>query len=316
MKITVSPDLHKLIISALPEEAPFVATGAPAKELAVAEILNPVLLTDIAKISGLSSVRRDAVMKLYEFPDREISYDNVSVRWSPIVYPRVWAPSIDTVLFAKAIRDFLVKTGRLNQAGSCLEIGTGSGFLGKYILEKKKKSGKELELLHLTDINKDAIKCAMDNIEAARGKTLMYYTHTRPDAKLSVDRQYDLVIANPPYIPRPSAKKNNPYEGLMVYEEIIRNAGKMLRPDSMFMTMISSTSRNFIKPELDKVFKLKTVARLRVPLKIPIVTAGFSGQSKSWMSYLKKNKFIEEDKKEISGYRYWQIIEVVAGKLK
>lgn len=316
MKITVSQNLNKLTISALSSEASFVATGAPAEELEIAQIADPVLLTDTARISKLPSFQRDAIMKLYEFPERVVRYDGVSARWSPITYPGVWAPSIDTVLFAKAVRDFLVKSGRIKIIASCLEIGTGSGFLGKYVLEKKKSSGQELELLHLTDINKDAIKCAMDNIEEVRGKTLMYYTHTRRDAKLAVDRKYDLVIANPPYIPRPSAKKNNPYEGLTVYEEIVRNAEKMLRSDSIFMTMLSSTSKNFIKPELDKVFNLKTITRLRVPLKIPIVTAGFSSQSRSWMSYLVKNKFIEEDRTEKSGYRYWQTIEVVAGKLK
>lgn len=316
MKIIVTPDLRRLSIFALSEEAGSVAVDAPAEELEIARMKNPVLLTDVARIAKLPSLKRDAVMKLYEFPDREVSYDGVSVRWSPLAYPRVWAPSIDTVIFAKAIREFLLKTGRIKSIGSCLEIGTGSGFLGKYVLEKKKESGSYLGLIHLTDINKDAIKCAMDNIEPVRGKTLMYYTHTRRDARLSVDRKYDLVIANPPYIPRPGAGKNNPYEGLLVYEEIIRNAKKMLNPESFFMTMLSSTSRNFIKPELDKVLALKTIVKLKVPLKIPIVTAGFSKQSRSWMAYLVKNKFIYEDRLEKSGYRYWQTIEVVAGKLK
>ena len=316
MKLKISPDLGVLKMYATGDEVSRIAINNFAQELFVGELKNPLLLTDIVKIAKLPSVRRDAIMKLYEFPDRTVEYDGVDVHWSPILYPNVWSPSIDTVLFAKAIRGQLVKTKLLKRINNFLEIGTGSGFLSKYILQKRKELGGKIAIAHLTDINKDAIKCAMDNIEPVRDGTLIYYTHTQPDAHLRVERKYDLVVANPPYIPRPNARKNNPYEGLLLYEEMIRNAPKMLHPKSVFITILSSLSKSFIKPELDKVFRLRVAAHLRVPLKIPVITAGLSRQSRKWVAYLKAQKLVEEDKSGRSGYRYWHTIEVVIGKLK
>lgn len=316
MKLKISPDLSSLKMYAIGDEISRIATASVKKELFVGELKDPVLLTDIVEIVKLPSVQRDAILKLFEFPDKTVEYDGVDVHWSPVLYPNVWGPSIDTMLFAKAIREQLVDTKLLKQVNDFLEIGTGSGFLSKYILQKRKELGGKIEIAHLTDINKDAIKCAMDNIEPVRDGTLIYYTHTQPNAHLRVEHKYDLVIANPPYIPRPNARKNNPYEGLLLYEEIIRNASKMLHSESVFITMLSSLSKAFIKPALDDIFQLHIAARLRVPLKIPIITAGLSLQSKKWISYLKAQKLIEEDKSERSGYRYWQTIEVVIGKLK
>ncbi|MDA2922743.1 methyltransferase, partial [Patescibacteria group bacterium AH-259-L07] len=307
-------NLKTLEVYATSKEVPQLAVGSKQKELMIYKFKNPVLLTDNARIARLPALKRDAVIKLYEFPDRTVEYDGVSIHWSPILYPGVWAPSIDTIIFANAIRNHLIKTRDLKKIRSFLEIGTGSGFLSKYLLAKKKSLGNEMRLAHLTDINKDAIKSALDNIASIGGSTLIYYTHTQKNARLSVSAQYDLVIANPPYIPRSKAHKNNPYEGLFLYEEIIRNANKLFHAESIFMTNLSSLSKSFIKPRLENVFNLKTITKSRIPLKIPAITAGLSKESRDWIRYLKSKNILEEDKSERSGYRYWHTIEIVAGK--
>lgn len=316
MELKIDSNLKTLEVYAIEKEIPQLAVGSKQKKLMVYSFKNPVLLTDNARIAKLPALIRDAVIKLYEFPDRVVTYDGVSIYWSPVLYPGVWAPSIDTIVFAKAIRDYLITTSAFKKIYSILEIGTGSGFLSKYVMVKKKMLGSEIRLAHLTDINKDAIKSAIDNIEEIRGNTLVYYTHTQKNARLRIAQNYDLVIANPPYIPRQEARKNNPYEGLFLYKEVIRNASAMLRSDSIFITNISSLSKSFVKPYLDKVFKLKTIIKKRIPLKIPAVTAGLSREGNDWVRYLKSKNVLEEDKTERSGYRYWHTIEIVAGKLK
>ena len=316
MKLKIDPNLNFLDIYAVGTEVPQLGVGLKQKELKIHRFEAPVLLTDNARISKLPSLKRDAVLKLNEFPDRVVEYDGVSVHWSPVHYPGVWCPSIDTILFAKGIREALVKTRILKKINNFLEIGTGSGFLSKYLLIKKKDLGEGTQSARLTDINRDALRCAKDNIANIKGKTKVFYTLAKNAGKLEIPGKYDLVITNPPYIPRSNARKNNPYEGLMLYRELVLKIRKILKPDGVFMTNFSSLSRSIVRPELDKIFNLKTVAKMRIPLKIPVVTAGFSPESRKWINYLKKKRFLEEDKGEKSGYRYWHTIEIVVGNLR
>ncbi len=316
MKLRVSKGLKKVEYFALGTEVGKTAAGARDKELLIASVPEPVLMRDPARLAALESPLRDAVFNLLDFPGQIVEFDGVSTYWSPELYPGAWSPSIDTMLFAEAIRLDLASNGRLRKIRDFLEIGTGSGFLSKYLLVKKRASGGEIRLAHLSDINKDALRCALDNLEEVRGRTLMYYTHTQRDAGLKVDRPYDLVLSNPPYIPRPGAGRHNPYEGLFLYTEMIRNAARMLRPDGVFMTILSSLSRPLIEPALKKVFSLRPVLSRRVPLKIPAITAGLSKGSRDWIGYLRSRGYVEEDRTGRSGHRYWQTIEIVSGGLK
>ncbi len=316
MRIKVSADLRRLEYHATGPEVAHTAVGAREPELFIAAVRDPVLVTDPARLLRLPAVRRDAVMNLLRFPDVAVEYDGVTAFWSPRLYPNAWSPTIDTLLFAKAIRRELVLTRRLRRTASLLEIGTGSGFLAKYVLARKRALGPEMDVAHLTDIHKDALRCALDNLEPVRGKTLVSYTHTQADARLKVDRAYDLVIANPPYVPRPRAGRGNPYEGLFLYGEMIRGARRMLAPGGVFMTMLSSLSRGTVEPGLREVFNLREAASLRVPLKIPVVTAGLSSGGRAWVRYLKKTGCLEEDRAERSGHRFWQTLTVVVGVLR
>lgn len=316
MKLLVSPGLKRLDYYAVGPEVPRTAAGARSAELLVAGVARPVLMRDPAALGKLEPPLRDAVMNLLDFPGQTVEYDGVSTYWSPELYPGAWSPSIDTMLFAEGIRRVLARNGRLLAVDDFLEIGTGSGFLSKYLLAKKRALGREMRLAHLSDINKDALRCALDNLEEVRGGTLMYYTHTPRTARLTVDRPYDLVLANPPYVPRPGAGRDNPYEGLFLYREMIRNAARMLRPGGVFMTIISSLSAAAVRPALDRVFTLRRVVSRRVPLKIPAITAGLSTGSRDWIGFLRSRGAVEEDRSGRSGHRFWQTIEIVRGSLR
>jgi len=312
MKIKAKNNLESIEFIAHGGEVPKV-TGAgdnAPKEIRIHSFKNPVLITDIAAIAALNSTKRDLLARLLEFPERVVEYDGISLRWSDIDYPGVWSPSIDTLLFAKALRKLFLQKNFSKKIRSFLEIGCGSGFLSKYILKKKIEAKDPVRYAHLMDINKDALRCASDNLEELRGNTLISYSLNSPKKMLHVINPYDLVICNPPYIPKLNENPNNPFEGLFLYEEILKRSGEMLRRGSKLIINFSSLSKARLFPEYKKVFDMRAIYKLRVPLKIPLITAGYSTESRKWMKYLEKEKEIIIDKKEKSGYKYWQIIEI------
>lgn len=317
MRIVLDKGLKKLSLYAVGDEVQKVTGGnRGAKEFLVHTFRSPRLLTDNAANAKLPSTLRDAVVKTYEFPDRVTEYDGVSVDWSETAYPGVWAPSIDTMLFARALRKALAGTRRLKNARSLLEIGCGSGFLAKYVLAKKRALGKPFEFAHLMDINRDAIKCALDNLDGVRRGTDVFYSHNRIGAPLHVNRRYDLVICNPPYIPRPTAGKDNPYEGLFLYREIAEKAEAMLHRGSRLYICFSSLSENVAFPLFKARFRVRFLDSLRVPLKIPPVFSGLSAESRRWVRHLERRGTVDVDKAERSGYRYWERIRIAECALR
>lgn len=317
MKIKISDNLDKIEFWAIDEEIPKVA-GAKLdqNQLLIHTFENPVLITDTAAIARLPSVKRDLVMRLLEFYKRVIEYDGVSLEWSDIKYPGVWSPSIDTALFVKALKKVFKQSGYLENINSFLEIGCGSGYLSKYILAKKLETGKAILSAELMDINRDALVCANNNIKEIQKDTSIIYTLNTADKPLGIKQRYDLIICNPPYIPRPNSSHNNPFEGLFLYGEILQKSEKIINPNGSLITNFSSLSKSDIYKEYENKFNIKTLEKMRVPLKIPLITAGLSQQSRDWMDYLIKNHRMETDETEKSGYRFWQTIEIVECKLK
>ena len=81
---------------------------------------------------------------------------------------------------------------------SAIEVGSGSGFVSKYIVDQF----YNLETIELIDFNPKAIESSKEAINNSKAKyivgdALKYIKET--------NNKYDLVICNPPYIPRPKA---------------------------------------------------------------------------------------------------------------
>jgi|SRR3989338_7443571 len=317
MKIKIAGDLKKLEFWAIEDEIPAIAgSGVSQPELFVHSFKNPVLIVDNAAIAKLPSTKRDAIIRLMEFPRRITEYDGVEIEWSGLKYPKVWSPSIDTILFAKTIKTLSEDAQYFNSLDSLLEIGSGSGYLSKYILKKKLESVKHLRSACLMDINRDALACAMDAIKPLKSNTLVSYCLNSPGQSIKTDQSYDLIIANPPYVPRPNSKTDNPFEGLFLYGEILAQAKKIMNPEGSLIINFSSISKDEVYPEFKKIFYMKTVEKMRVPLKIPLITSGLSDSSRNWMKYLLDNDKLEIDENEKSGYKFWQTIEIVKCNLK
>src|SRR5262249_55794558 len=110
-------------------------------KLLLARIDRPVLVTDPYRGSLLPPRRRDLVQTFLGLSRRVIEYDDVELDFDQAVFPRVWSPSIDTLLVCRALRGLLPS---LETARSALEIGCGSGFLSLYTMAALARAGRPL----------------------------------------------------------------------------------------------------------------------------------------------------------------------------
>ncbi len=257
----------------------------------VASIDAPVLVSDVYKISQFSSVIRDTVFALYASPIKVTDYNGLAFRFEQKKYPGVWGPSIDTLLFARALNDV-----DLSGAKSAIEIGTGSGFLSQYLLMQN----PNIETMHIVDINRLAIDCAKEHIDDPRA---VFYVGS--GTEYMIDKKFDLIICNPPYIPRPISIDDNPYEGVGLMIDLIQNAKKYLNEGGKLIINISSLSEHLVNSATEKSELIMTeLDRMTVPLKVFNVI-----NNQYWMEYLLNHKGLQKEYKD--GYDFWHTIRVV-----
>jgi len=266
----------------------------------VAVIENPILLTDVPRISKLDSTERDTIVALYGSYPRTIEYDGVSVWWNPNNHRGVWCPSIDTLVFANAARG----AGNVlsDEVESAVDIGCGSGFLGKYFLHKC----RNLKELHLVDLSKNAVACANDNVQRLHEDQIV--TFSVGDGRKLAGKKFDRVICNPPYVPRPRSIADNPYEGVNLLHDIIVDGKNYLNEGGILLINASSLSEEIknLSVKQAKICGLKSVqeiGRKNVPLKVnPILN------NKEWMEYLTTTVGLKKDPHD--GYDYWHEIRI------
>jgi methylase of polypeptide subunit release factors len=270
------------------------------KEL-VAEITDPILLTDINAISKMEPTKRDTVFALLQSYPRTVEYDGVSASVDPKKHLNVWGPSIDTLVFANAMR---TSKGILAEdVESAIDIGCASGFLGKYLLHKC----GNLRELHLTDLNPYAVECASENVQRLNNDQLVgaYVADGRKAGK----QKFDRVLCSPPYVPRPKSINDNPYEGIELLHDIIVYGKNYLGENGMIVLTTSSLCQKITDEAIEKaktegrLESAEVIGRKHVPLKVnPILN------NKEWMAYLLDSGL---EKKSEMGYEFWQDISIL-----
>jgi len=152
----------------------------------------------------------------------------------------------------------------------------------------------------VNDLNPEAISCAKETIQDKRARFVIQ------DATAFLqDQSYDLIICNPPYIPRPKSVDDNPYEGLSLLRYLIMNAPRQLNAGGMLVTNFSSLSRatalSFCR---EAGCSAQEVDRMDVPLKVYNVL-----NNGEWMAYLKKEAGLREQYRR--GYDHWHTIAIM-----
>ena len=261
------------------------------KKVPVATISNPVLVTDIHKIAQFKPTVRDTIIKLFESPMRITEYDGVSIAFEQNEYVGVWGPSIDTLLFCKGLKKL-----DLSGVRRAVEIGAGSGFISKYVLEKY----PNIQEIALVDINPSAKKCWQENIDDTRAN---FFIEDGVEF-LKNHGEFELLLCNPPYVPRPASMCDNPYEGTKLLEHLISHFVSRTGDEKLFVTNFSSLSKQEVLEVVEKhSLGTKELASMTVPLKVMNIL-----NNEEWVNFLLE-RGLSKDLRE--GYEHWQTIEIM-----
>ncbi len=270
-----------------------ITTRLNTEKKLVASFNDPVLVTDNYRIGKLDSISRDTVFALYSGSNKKIVYDETFMDFEQGKFPTVWSPSIDTLLLCKSLK-YLKDNNQLDYVKYATEIGSGSGFISKYILEHN----SQVKQMDLVDISSMAIQCAKEKIFDSR----MNAVKTTGTEHL-LNKKFDLIISNPPYVPRMTTVEDNPYEGIGLLSDLITEGKKSLTNDGMLILNISSLcENNALKLIKDENLKYERIDSLDVPLKILRIL-----NNTEWFDYLKNHSI---SKKHDNGYAFWQTINV------
>ncbi|MCL7425036.1 HemK2/MTQ2 family protein methyltransferase [Streptomyces sp. YS415] len=153
-----------------------------------------------------------------------------------LVLPGVYAPQEDTELLAGALADEPLPTG-----AEVLEVGTGSGALAL-------KAARRGARVTAVDVSLRAVCTA--RLNAWRSRLPVRFLHG--DLFEPVRGQsYDLILANPPYLPTPAADAeprgsarawDAGHDGRLILDRICREAPALLRPGGVLLIVHSSLS--------------------------------------------------------------------------
>jgi len=304
MLLRVTPDLSEIVVCAEQAEQENIlgASRGTAEPLEVWRCENPVLLTDTARIAQLEPGLRDAVLALYESYPRTVSYDGTSVTWSPTEYPKVWAATIDTLFFARTLRR------HLDGVHSYADVGCGSGFLTKYALMQ----ARGIERAFASDISLAAIRCTSDTLaEIARTASVSLVCPQADDPGFSIAGPFDLVVCNPPYIPRPGERDDNPYEGLELIAKFAERGHELLADDGLLLLNISTLAGERPLEWFGEYgWDVQALDRMRVPLKVNAICSGVTPEARAWYEYLSARGTIPREQE--CGYRLWHELRMYA----
>jgi len=142
----------------------------------------------------------------------------------------VYSPSEDSFLLESALPDSL-------NGKTCLEIGTGSGYIAEKMLEKN------AEKVVAVDINPEAVKEASERLEDFEKVEVF-----ESDLFESVQGEFDVVVFNPPYLPGEASEIGDEEiwsggeEGGEVTERFLNQVKDYLSEDGEVFFIVSSLS--------------------------------------------------------------------------
>eukprot|EP00927_Polykrikos_kofoidii_P086374 TRINITY_DN9652_c0_g1_i1.p1 TRINITY_DN9652_c0_g1~~TRINITY_DN9652_c0_g1_i1.p1 ORF type:complete len:597 (+),score=142.01 TRINITY_DN9652_c0_g1_i1:34-1791(+) len=148
--------------------------------------------------------------------NRYLHYCNVGIVFTRPSEATFMQPSIDTLMVCQGLKT-LFDEGLSKAVSRAVDVGSGSGFIGKFIAAKA--PGTDNLQLVLADIDPQAMQyCKSDGFnridQSLGGRSVKWTMHAGDALKLlDADSKFDLIVSNPPYIPTPDEVKGKKPKG-------------------------------------------------------------------------------------------------------
>ena len=187
----------------------------------------------------------------------------------------VLIPRLDTEVVVEEALKIIEKKGWAHP--DVLDMCTGSGAIGVSIAVKSPES-----IVTMTDISEEALKTAMQNAGLNEVNRKCVFLRGDMFDALPPDREYDMIICNPPYIEtkeierlsievrekEPRLALDGGKDGLDFYRRIAKDAGSHLRTGGVLVLEIGYDQAGSVKRLLGKaktftdIHKIKDLAGL------------------------------------------------------
>lgn len=177
-----------------------------------------------------------------------------------VVNPDVLIPRPETEYLVEAILEFTDDYFADENQLQLVDVGTGSGAIGITLGCEEPKYA-----VTLTDISEAALHVAHQNAKKF-DLTIQSYCGNMLDPLIAAQKQFDIFVSNPPYIPTEEAveglvKDNEPHialfggeDGLKFYREIFTHVHKIIKPKALLAFEIGWNQGGALKQLAQEAF--------------------------------------------------------------
>jgi len=217
----------------------------------VAIIPDPKSAFDIlGAIDQADATARNALKSILETGHKIVAHRGVLIHVDRRNDSNVFGPSIDTLVLSEILAQQLIEAEQ-TKVETAMEIGCGNGMLTSMLCKYL-----DFEELYSMDVSFNAVSCTSRNLSIInRGyrrdsskSMFLIAGEFRPDL---INRQFDLIVCNPPYIPLDPHFGMSPQTvadffqavaGTTLIKDLLQSAPTLLKPGGRLLMMTSSLS--------------------------------------------------------------------------
>lgn len=231
--------------------------GTVAKLTPIAVIEEPKSAFDVwAAIDQADAPARNVLKAMLASGHKIVVHRDVLGHVDRRAEQNVFGPSIDTLVMAEILAEEIFEGAAIGAGDvpvtAALEVGTGSGFLAAGLIRHL----PALREVFCSDVDFGAVACTEKNIRIAQGapgagRRTDVRLFTGPFDSRLLNRRFDLVVCNPPYIPElPGARHGGAgggdylraVGGLDLLTYVIQETPNILTPRGRALIMTSSVA--------------------------------------------------------------------------
>ncbi len=184
-----------------------------------------------------------------------------------------------------------------------LDIGTGTGLLALMIAQRSAESAE----IDAVEIDEEAAKQATLNVQNSPwADKITVYNQAIQNFATSSEKQYDLIISNPPFytnhLKSDNKQVNAAYHSTALStEELLEVVAKLLLPEGLFMVLLPPYEAELLREEAigynlftSSIVKIKDNEKAKVLREITVLGFGLHVPSVAEFIIKKDNKYTED----------------------